>query len=292
MEEQDTRTRDATGINGAVAAPFPVSNRLRGVDARALQRSVGNRATASLLRSGGQRTTAGTVQREPPNASTPGPNITPVMPKAATDRVIFEGQILSPDAAITKDSLEKVANEKGMVGLDGFVHRFVSPGLTRVRRRERRLPTTSSAARRVRRRRSGLENGAGRALDDMVGGNADDGWRTLMLAVAHVELCAVDGTGQQRPAQASLRQPRIAVGAVVLHGMEHPVDPAHHDAMGTNVGKAAQLPVAQVRQVAEGEGLAHRRRSVGRGVSATRAANASHRVGVATLSRWTFMRSI
>ena len=129
IEEQDTRRRGATGIDGAVAAPSPVSNRLRGVDARALQRSVGNRVTGSLLRSGGHRTTAGTVQREPANASMPGPNSTPVMPKAATDRVIFEGQILSPDAAITKDSLEKVANEKGMVGLDGFVHRFASPGL-------------------------------------------------------------------------------------------------------------------------------------------------------------------
>jgi hypothetical protein len=52
------------------------------------------------------------------------------MPQAAADRVIFEGQILSPDAAITKESLEKVANDKGMVGLEGFVHRFASPELT------------------------------------------------------------------------------------------------------------------------------------------------------------------
>lgn len=129
IEEQDTRRRYAPGIDGVAATLAPVSNRLRGVDARALQRSVGNRATGSLLRSGGQRSSAGMVQREPPKASMPGPNSTPVMPKAAADRVIFEGQVLSPDATITKDSLEKVANEKGMGGLDGFVHRFASPSL-------------------------------------------------------------------------------------------------------------------------------------------------------------------
>ncbi len=123
------REHETAGANREVSTQSLAGNKLRGVNVIALQRSIGNRATGSLLGSGVQRTAAGVLQRDPPNASTPGPSATPAMPKAATDRVIFEGQILSPDAAIMKETLEKVANDKGLVGVDGFVHRFASPGL-------------------------------------------------------------------------------------------------------------------------------------------------------------------
>ena len=126
--ESPRPVRDEADRAPIIAAPGVVGRAMM-LDPRELQRSIGNRATGALLRRAPTRTGRSVpgVQREP-SASKPGPSASSV-PQAAADRVVFEGQILSPDPAITKDTLEKVGAEKGMVGIDGFVNRFTNPGV-------------------------------------------------------------------------------------------------------------------------------------------------------------------
>ena len=74
---------------------------------------------------------------------------------------------------------------------------------------------------------------------------------TLVRPGADVKLRAVERTREQSVAKPALGKFCIAVGTVVSHRVEDPGDPTHDQAVFAEVGEAAELPVAEVAEVAE-----------------------------------------
>jgi len=77
-----------------------------------------------------------------------------------------------------------------------------------------------------------------------------------MGAVADVELGAMQRAHQHRPPKPALAQRRVGMGAVVFEGVELATDPAHDNAVSTDVGEGPKLAVGDARQVTEIDGFA------------------------------------
>src|SRR6056297_887197 len=140
---------------------------------------------------------------------------------------------------------------------------FGRPDGQRIGRRGRGPPTGPRSSAHARGRRPGVA-ALGRTSahadprlgsDDLVGGDTRVRRWALVGAVTDVERRPVLGARDHPAAEPPLAELLIGVTAVVLHGVQVAVDPAHEDPVGVDVGEAPHLPLGQFGEISEFEGL-------------------------------------